>query len=284
MINYILLSVSMLSIVLQNGLFNSASKTMLKTKYDRLNYNAWLYLICFFMFAMLCIGKAITLYSVILGLSFGIATMLSNHFKITALGKGPLHITNLIAASSMIIPALSGAVMFGEKFSIGKAIAILLLILFIYISLKKDKNTGFDKSWVICCVLSFIFQGIIGVIQKIHQSSSHKNELFVFLAASFLFSFIFSRILSFGAKEKLKFTRKEYGFALVCGVCTFTMNYINLKLSGVIPSQIFFPLVNGSSIILTSLVSVFFFKEKLNKQQTIGLIGGIISLILICLI
>jgi len=35
MLNYILLSVSMLSIVLQNGLFNSVSKTKLKTKYDK---------------------------------------------------------------------------------------------------------------------------------------------------------------------------------------------------------------------------------------------------------
>ncbi len=284
MVNYILLSVSMLSIVLQNGLFNNVSKTKLKNKYDRFNYNSWLYLICFVMFAALCIGKAITLYSVLLGLAFGVATMLSNYSKITALGKGPMHITTLIITSSMIVPALSGVVMFGEKFSIGKALAILLLIFFIYISLKKDKETTFNKSWVIYCALAFIFQGIIGIIQKIHQSSTHKNELFVFLAVSFLFSCIFSKCLSLGGKDKLNFTKKEYAFAFICGICTFTMNYINLKLSGLMPSQIFFPLVNGGSIVLTSLVSVFFFKEKLNKQQTIGLIGGIVSLVLICLL
>ena len=106
----------MASIVLQNGLFNSVSKTKLKNKYDRFNYNAWLYLICFFMFAALCIGKVITLYSVLLGLAFGVATMLSNYSKITALGKGPMHITTLIITSSMIVPALSGVVMFGEAF------------------------------------------------------------------------------------------------------------------------------------------------------------------------
>ncbi len=284
MINYILLSVSMLSIVLQNGLFNSVSKTKLKNKYDRFNYNSWLYLICFLMFAALCIGGKITLYSVLLGLAFGIVTMLSNFSKITALAKGPMHITILVTTSSMIIPALSGVVMFGEKFSIGKTFAILLLIFFIYISLKKDKSSSFNKDWILYCVLAFIFQGAIGIIQKIHQSSSHKDELFVFLAVSFLFSCIFSKCLSFGGKEKLKFTKKEYIFAFLCGICTFTMNYINLKLSGIIPSQIFFPLVNGGSIVLTSLVSVFIFKEKLSKRQTIGLIGGIISLILICIL
>ncbi len=284
MLNYILLSVSMLSIVLQNGLFNSVSKTKLKTKYDRFNYNSWLYLICFLMFAALCIGKAVTLFSILLGLAFGIATMLSNYSKITALGKGPMHITVLITTSSMIIPALSGVVLFGEKFSVGKAFAIFLLIFFIYISLKKDKNATYNKSWVIYCALAFVFQGIIGIIQKIHQSSNHKDELFVFLAVSFLFSCIFSKCLSQGGKERLKFTKKEYAFAFVCGICTFTMNYINLKLSGVMPSQIFFPLVNGGSIVLTSLVSLFVFKEKLDRKQMIGLIGGIVSLVLICIL
>ena len=64
----------------------------------------------------------------------------------------------------------------------------------------------------------------------------------------------------------------------------FIMNYINLKLSGVLPSQLFFPLINGSSIVLSSIMSVIIFKEKLSKRQTIGLIGGIVSLIAICLV
>ncbi|MBP3703848.1 MAG: EamA family transporter [Lachnospiraceae bacterium] len=133
-------------------------------------------------------------------------------------------------------------------------------------------------------VLAFVFQGIIGIIQKIHQSSSHKNELMIFLAVAFLFSCIFSGVISKGGKSEFKFSKTEYTFAVICGVCTFLMNYINLKLSGLIPSQIFFPLVNGGAIILTSIVSVVIFKEKMNKQQLIGLIGGLVSLILICLL
>ena len=71
---------------------------------------------------------------------------------------------------------------------------------------------------------------------------------------------------------------------LVCGACTFAMNFINLKLSGLLPSQLFFPLVNGSSIVLSSLVSLFLFKEKITLKQQIGLVGGILALIAICLV
>jgi len=71
---------------------------------------------------------------------------------------------------------------------------------------------------------------------------------------------------------------------LICGGCSFGMNYINLKLSGLLPSQLFFPLVNGSAIVLSSLMSVIIFREKLSKRQTVGLIGGIVSLVAICLV
>lgn len=71
---------------------------------------------------------------------------------------------------------------------------------------------------------------------------------------------------------------------LFCGVCAFCMNYINMKLSGILPSQLFFPLVNGSAIVLSSLVSIFFFKEMPTQKQVVGLCGGILSLILICVV
>ena len=264
MINYILLSVSMFSIVLQNGLFNTVSKKKFKTRFDTFHYNAWLDLICFLLFAVLAIGSKISVYSVVLGLIFGIVTMFSNFFKMTALSKGPMHITILITTASMIIPAMSGAIMFGESFSIGKALAIMLLIFFIYISLKKDKGAQLNKQWILYCALAFVFQGTIGIIQKIHQTSAHKEELLVFLAAAFVFSFIFSLFMAKGGKTKLNFSKREYIFAAICGVCTFLMNYINLKLSGILPTQLFFPLVNGGAIILTSIVSVVIFKEKID--------------------
>ena len=87
-----------------------------------------------------------------------------------------------------------------------------------------------------------------------------------------------------GKLKEVKINKKNVALACVCGLCTFCMNFINLKLSGLLPSQLFFPLVNGSSIVLSSLMAVLLFKEKLNKKQLIGLVGGIASLILICIV
>lgn len=280
---YLFLSVSMLSMVLQNGLFNSVSKSSLKDKADRFYLNSFIYLVCFLMFLILVFSDSFSMYSVGLGLLFGVVTMFSGYYKLSALSKGPMHITTLIISSSMIIPAMSGAVFFGEPFSLGKTFAIILLIFFIYISLKKDSNTNFCKGWLPCIILAFLLQGVIGILQKIHQISPHKDELVLFLATAFLFSFVFSMCLAKREKNIFEFKKREYWFAAICGVCTFAMNYINLKLSGLIPTQLFFPLVNGSSIILTALISIFIFKESVTKHQVIGLVGGLVSLVLICI-
>ena len=71
---------------------------------------------------------------------------------------------------------------------------------------------------------------------------------------------------------------------MIAGVAVFAMNYLNLRLSGLLPSQLFFPLVNGSAIVLSTVASVLIFKEKLEGRQVVGLVGGIALLVVICIV
>ncbi len=183
----------------------------------------------------------------------------------------------------MIIPTMSG-VFFGEGFSIPKLFVVVVLIFFIYLSLEKKGDAKINRRWLVFCSLTFIFQGSIGVLQKIHQSSVHKGETGSFLLLAFICSLIYSRIRAQKGFKELNFKRKHLLFAVLCGVCTFGMNFLNLRLSGVLPSQLFFPVVNGSAIVLSSIMSILLFREKLAKKQIVGLCGGIISLIAICLV
>ena len=277
-----LLILSISSVVLQNGIFNSLCKKHLKTNDDLYKFNIFVYAVCILIFGILTLNGSLSLYTVLLGVLFGVVTALSNLYKMLALSKGPMHITLLITTSSMIIPTLSG-VFFGEKFSLFKILLVLILIYFIYLSIGKSKEGKINRSWGIYCLLAFILIGSIGLIQKIHQTSSHKSEISGFLCVSFFISLIISGLR---VKDKKNFKDKKnlIPLAMICGGCTFGMNYINLKLSGLLPSQLFFPLVNGSAIILSSLMSMIVFKERLSKKQTVGLVGGIICLIAICLV
>lgn len=277
----IILSIS--SMVLQNCILNNVCKRDLQTSDHVYRFNILTYAVCILLFGIISLSSGFSIFTVCMGLLFGVVTAFSNYYKMLSLSSGPMHITLLITTSSMIIPTLSG-VFFGEGFSLPKLCVVALLIFFIYLSLEKKGDSKINKRWLIFCSLAFIFQGSIGVLQKIHQSSAHKDEAGVFLFVAFICSLIYSHIRAKKSFKELNFTKKHFAFALICGMCTFGMNFLNLKLSGLLPSQLFFPIVNGSAIILSSVMSVLLFKEKLTKKQIIGLCGGIVSLIAICLI
>ncbi len=279
----LLVIISITSMVTQNSLFNNVCKKELKTNNHIYYFNTFVYLICIVLFGAMLINSTVSAYTLISGIVFGIITALSNLYRMLALSKGPMNITLLITTSSMIIPTMSG-VFFGERFSLMKLLMVAILLVFIYISLDNKDNSGINKKWILFCALAFIFQGSVGVLQKVHQTSVHRDEVSGFLFMAFICSFIYNRIRIKGGTKELKFSKKHIAIALICGLCTFLMNFLNLKLSGLLPSQLFFPLVNGSSIVLCSLMAIIVFKERPTKKQLIGLIGGIISLIAICLV
>lgn len=280
---YLTIIVSISSTVLANCLSNSVCKKELKTNSQIFKFNIISYMVCIALLAIGMIGGQISLFTLVLGLIFGVVTALSKLYSMLALTKGPMHITLLITTSSMIIPTMSG-IFFGEKFNLFKFIFVVILIGFIYLTLNTSKGGEMNKKWFIFCMLAFVCQGCIGVLQKIHQNSQHKGETTGFLLIAFMCSLIYSWIMSRKDGARVKFKTKHIVIAVIYGICVYVMNVLNLKLSGIIPSQLFFPLVNGSTIVLSSTLSVVLFKEHISKKQTIGLIGGILSLIAICLV
>ena len=283
MSTYLLIIASISSMVLQNCLFNQCCKTRLKSNTQINLFNITMYSVCILLFGLLLLKETISVFTVLLGLLFGVITALSNFYKMSALSSGPMHITLLVTTSSMIIPTVSG-IFFGETFSVAKLGVVIVLIAFIYLSIPKSNHAAISKKWLLCCVLAFVFQGSVGVVQKIHQSSVHKAEVSGFLFFSFICATVFCFFRSGGISKQTALDKTSVMIGVIAGVCSFAMNYINLRLSGLLPSQLFFPLINGSAIILSSVMSVVLFKERLSGRQTIGLIGGILSLIGICFV
>lgn len=246
--------------------------------------------LCLFILAE---NFSISFYTVIMALIFGTITLFQQLFNLLALETGPFSYTNVIISLSTLIPTLSGAIFWNEKISFIQICGILLLILCLVLSVdfsNKDKKT--NMKWFIYSMCAFATTGLIGVMQKIHQTSIYKDELDVFLITSFVFSFIISSILA-ALFNKKRLTSKSTSktilsftpivLLLLSGIFVAVNNKFNLYLSGILDSAIFFPLVNGGGLILSSIFSVIVFKEKLSHVQWLGLVIGIISTILICI-
>lgn len=302
MVNAALLVVSILmNLVSSSILRNDFCKKEVKNDGDLYAFNALTSIFSFITLAVIALISgtlsAVSAYTVVLGLVFGIITALTAIFLMKALGCGPMSYTSVITSCSLVIPAFSGMLIFRTETvtPIQYVGVVCMIVSFICAMDKKNDKAGISLKWFLFCMAAFIFNGSIGVMQKIHQNSSHKGELSAFLLTAFLVSTAFSVIMIPVVKGKNKspdsaltvFRKEKVGkyliFGVICGVFTGFCNHINMYLSGEMPSVIFFPVVNGAYMILTAIVGVLFLKERFSVKQWIGLVVGTAAIFLLCM-
>lgn len=248
------------------------------------------------LFAVSGTLKAST-FTVILAIVFGLTTAIQRVAHLQALEMGPFSYTSVIVSLSMLIPTLSGAAVWGESIHIIQIIGIVLMIGCLVLSVDfSGEQKKSSMKWLLFCGLAFIGCGAIGVMQKWHQNTAYKEELNQFLVIAFITSAVYSAISVAIAKKSAKAQPAETGapakrkllsttpviMMIICGICIAVNNILNLYLSGAMDSAIFFPVVNGGGLILTTLSALVLFKEKLSTKRWIGILLGIIAVILLC--
>ncbi|MGN1345239.1 MAG: EamA family transporter [Eubacteriales bacterium] len=296
MVNALLLTVSILMNLAANSVLkNDFCKKEVKNNADLYAFNGLTSVMSVVTLTVLAVMMgsltSVSLYTVLLGLVFGLVTALAAVFNMKALECGPMSYTSVIISCSLVIPSFSGALLFHETIAPIQYIGVVfMLISFLCAMDKRQDRAGVSLKWFLFCMISFVFNGAIGVMQKVHQSSAHREELAVFLLTAFLFSAVFSAVMIpvFRRREgRISVLEKGKGkkfliVGAVCGVFIAFCNQINMYLSGVMPSVLFFPVVNGGCMILTAFVGVLFLRERFSVKQWIGLVVGTAAIFLLC--
>ena len=232
-------------------------------------------------------------FTVLLGIAFGAVTAFQGITNIAAFGIGPMSYTSVIISFSTLISALSGVMFFSESIGLAQIVGIFLMLVSFVLAVNRDgdeKKANFK--WFLLSFAAFLATGIIGVMQKIHQSSVHKGELNAFLIIAFVSSavlcFLFALLLKKRENKNAdaKNGKKQFFIMLavmiVGGLCVAANNKFNLYLSGVMDSAVFFPIVGGGGLVLSTLTAVAVFREKLTLKQWIGVIVGTVSVVFLC--
>ena len=233
-----------------------------------------------------------------LGAAFGLVTMAQTISNAAALRAGPWAYTSVITSLATIIPALSGVLFWNESIGVLQIVGMLLMIGCFVLSV--DTTAGGEQRkaslhWLVLCLVAFLCTGFIGVMQKIHQSSAYREELSGFLIVAFLVSAVCSIAVyllypqknaaaaAASAEKSGKTLLIVAGLFVLMGAAAALNNQFNLYLSGVMPSVVFFPVVNGGGLVLATLASVLLFREKLSRRRWIGLALGTASVLCLCL-
>lgn len=288
---YVLLALSM-SVALISGM---GTKLFLdrynKSAATRYLYQAVSAIVAVVILAIWNGSFKVSLFTVLLGLGFGLLTAVQQIFCMKAMEVGPWSYTAVISSLSTIIPTLSGAAIWKEKVAPVQIVGIVLMLICICLAsdLKKSKTRA-NVKWIIYCGITFVSTGMIGVLQKWHQNTAYKGELDEFLvialAVSALYSVIAMLISCRGAGVG-KSLKPVIGWVpviamLVAGAGTALNNRWNLYLSGVLDSSVMFPIVNGGGLMLTTLAATLVFRERLSVKQWIGFGIGLVAVILLC--
>ena len=219
------------------------------------------------------------LETMLFGLFYGISLCISMHTGFKALSIGPMALTSIIASFSLIIPFLFGIILWNEILTLLKFSGIILLLLSIFL-INAKKESGFSAKWLFYALVTLLSNGFCSVIQKMHQikfPTLYRTE-FMFWA---LLCVSIILLVTYNTKTdgKVKFEFSLLGIA--SGIANCCANYIVLYLSATENASVLFPIIAVANIITVWTIGILFFKEKLRLLQTIGLIIGIISVVLL---
>ena len=229
-------------------------------------------------------------HSIAFAVSYAVALV----FSIYALQYGSLAITSLILAYSLLIPTLNGIIFFHEepKWSFWGGIILLMISIFL-INYKNEKDTEsannkFSFKWIIFVALAFIGNGMCSTTQSIQiKAFSHLEYTMTseYMILALIISTVVMVIVSLFSErnEIIPATKKGWFFAVLCGVINGLTNYMVIAIQKLneLPVSVIFPCISGGGMILTFIVSLTLFKEKMTKAQTVGFFVGVASVVLL---
>ena len=290
MLNYLTLAFSTL-FATGKALFCKALGTGRYSKKEVAVLNFKSFFVAFLCSLLFVAGKmdrlfAISNFSVLLSAFFGASVAVTQIMQSQAMGRGPASIVTLIYSCGFLVPIFYGVFRWEETVSPYQWIGVLLLIIALSLIVCHGEKGKAILSWLPFAIVAMLGSGLNAIFQKTHQYSSYSEELPFFLVYSLFFSALFTGLAAlFIPREKGEAkgheTVKRVVVPLCLGVCVGLLNFTNLYLSGKLPAIIHFPIYNVGSMLLTSMISAFLYKDKLTKRQSAGFVIGILAILVI---
>ncbi len=224
-------------------------------------------------------------YTALLGIFFiGVFNLMA----ITTQRSG-LSVVSVATKMSLVIPILFGLIYYKESLGVFKFIGILLALVAVYLtSIKSKEGLTIKRRNLIFPALVFIGSGIIDTsIKFLEDTYLAENEIPLFsavvFAAAAMIGFIILAIQ--GLRGKFTFEFKNIIGGIFLGVPNYFSIYYLVKAlrSDILESSGIFTVNNVAIVMISTLVGILIFKEKLLPKNWLGIALAILSIFLVAL-
>ena len=220
--------------------------------------------------------------SLFLGVLF---ILIFNLMALTTQRSG-LSVVSVATKMSVVLPISFGILYFKENLGIFKLAGIALALVAVYLASVKQKSVlEVKRENILLPILVFLGSGVIDTSIK-YLESTYVDETAIPLFSAMIFASAFVVGLFI---VLVQFVRGTFNFALknvVGGLALGIPNYFSIyflvrALRGGLESSTIFTLNNVSIVLLSTLLGIVFFREKLLIKNWLGIGLAVISIILV---
>ncbi|MDC8004982.1 EamA family transporter [Aureisphaera galaxeae] len=211
-----------------------------------------------------------------------------NLMAITTQRSG-LSVVSVATKMSVVIPIIFGLVYYRESLGIFKTLGILMALVAVYLTSSKGKGSASlgMKQWLLPALV-FLGSGIIDTsIKFLEDAFVSENDVPVFSATIFgaAASVGILTLLYLKLRGKVTFELKNVIGGIALGIPNYFSIYFLVKAlrSGLFQSSGIFTVNNVSIVMLSTLVGILLFRERILLKNWLGIFLAVVSIFLVAL-
>lgn len=237
---------------------------------------------------------AVDLNVLLITLLSGVTTSVFVVAWLLAVRRGAYMMLDVFLMLGVIVPLLLSEFLFDEKIRLNQWAGLLVLLVAVVIMCSynnqiKEKMSLKSLGLLVLCGIA---NGLTDFSQKLYVKTVADSSAAVFNFYTYIFSALVLLVFYLGAKvtdktgssSETDVLRRVGGYVAVMSVCLFLNSYFKTMAAGILPSAILYPLSQGASLILSSFMSMLFFKEKLTAKCITGIALSFAGLLIINLL
>lgn len=203
-------------------------------------------------------------------------------FNMLAIQTGSLSLTSLVLSYSLIIPTVYGLIFDGDKAGVTLFLGLGFLAFSIALINTKKGDTKITGKWVLFAFLSFVGNGTCSTVQTEQTEifAGKYDDSFMVVALIIVLAFNAAMMLLKERGEAKSLLKQGLPMMIGAGAANGVVNMLTMVVSAAgVSKSLMFPLISAGGIVLTWIISLFFYKEKLTLKQNIGMVLGVISIV-----
>ncbi len=276
---------------IQSSCFKLYSKKCEQTKGSNAFFSTILLALTAIIALGFSVGTTFDSYSIIYGAIMGVCFFMFIRLYNEAMACGPMAYTVFIFSLNMLLPIIASIFLYGEYPTILNYIGFAFLMIAIFLinfSSQRQRNLTFSKKWIVLCIVGTLFNGGVGLMTKVYPMQAPETNFTLFIAIAFMVATVLSCISYFSknVRESLVGFKPSVWFivlAVLVAITNFCGNTLYTMFAANFDAGVYFPTVNGSSVLISLVISCTIFREKLKPIAIVGMLIGIMAVMLLSL-